>query len=70
MFGRKHRKARAEAIEQDIQEARQVREDERETQRKLAASVSFLSWRREANGFGDDLEIAFTPRHRNGHGHA
>lgn len=66
----KRRKARAKALELDIAAARLAREAERETQRTLANGIAFLNWRREQNGFGDDLEITFTPRHRNGHSHA
>lgn len=65
----KRRKVRAIELERDILEARKVREAEKETQRTLASGIAFLNWRRELNGFGDDLELTFTPRPRK-HGHA
>lgn len=68
-WNRRHAE-RNEAIEADIAEAQHVREAEKETQRTLAAGIRFLNLRRELNGFGDELELTFTPRPRNGHGHA
>jgi len=58
----KAKKRRREAIESDIAEAQRVREEERNTQLALASGVAFLVRRRDTNGFGDDLEVTFTPR--------
>lgn len=67
-FGRKksvYRTAEtAEALEQDISDAQAMRKEIKAQWGPILAATEFLADRKDINGFGEELQIQFTPRRR------